>query len=131
MKNKCMSNYLDGVLVNDSLDWNVSDTSATEATQVRCAWGDGGEGVAYCDNFKAYIADKPENATGAKIETTTAAPETAAPETTAAPATEAATQAPAVVAPVAPAAPTADIAVVLAAVSAIAASGVVVFKKRH
>ena len=131
MKNKCMSNYLDGVLVNDSLDWNVSDTSATEATQVRCAWGDGGEGVAYCDNFKAYIADKPENATGAKIETTTAAPETQAPETTAAPATEAATQAPAVVAPSTPAAPTADIAVVLAAVSAIAASGVVVFKKRH
>ena len=46
-------------------------------------------------------------------------------------ATQAATQAPAVVAPVTPAAPTADIAVVLAAVSAIAASGVVVFKKRH
>jgi len=132
MKNKCFSTYVDGVLVSDSLDWNCKDTSATEATQVRCAWNDGGEGVAYVDNFKAYIADKPENATGAKIETTTAAPETQAPETTAAPAaTQAATQAPAVVAPVTPAAPTADIAVVLAAVSAIAASGVVVFKKRH
>jgi len=136
MKNKCFSTYLDGVLVSDSLDWNCSDTSATEATQVRCAWSGQGdntyEGIAYVDNFKAYVADKPENATGAKLETTTAAPETAAPETTAAPAaTQAATQAPAVVAPVTPAAPTADIAVVLAAVSAIAASGVVVFKKRH
>ena len=132
MKNKCFSTYLDGVLVSDSLDWNCADTSATEATQVRCAYGDGGEGVTYADNFKAYIADKPENATGKTLETTTAAPETQAPETTAAPAaTQAATQAPAVVAPVTPAAPTADIAVVLAAVSAIAASGVVVFKKRH
>ena len=132
MKNKCFSTYLDGVLVSDSLDWNCADTSATQATQVRYAYGDGGEGVTYADNFKAYVADKPENATGAKLETTTAAPETQAPETTAAPAaTQASTQAPAVVAPVTPAAPTADIAVVLAAVSAIAASGVVVFKKRH
>ena len=134
MQNKCMSNYVDGVLVNDSIDWNCTDTSATEATQVRCAWGDGGEGLAYVDNFKAYVADKPENATGAKIETT-AAPATEAPaETTAAPAetSAAATAAQTTAAPSTGAATaTADVAVILAAVSAIAASGAIVLKKKH
>ena len=134
MANKCFSMYVDGVMISDSLDWNCADTSSTEAERIRIAWNGNGDatynGIAYVDNIKLYNAEKPENATGAKLETTTAAPETAAPETTAA-ATQAATQAPAVVAPVTPAAPTADIAVVLAAVSAIAASGVVVLKKRH
>ena len=136
MANKCFSMYVDGVMISDSLDWNCADTSATQAERIRMAWNGNGDasynGIAYVDNIKFYNAEKPENATGAKLETTTAAPETAAPETTAAPVvTQAATQAPAAPAPVAPAAPTADIAVVLAAVSAIAASGVVVFKKRH
>ena len=137
MKNKCFSMYVDGVLISDSLDWNVADTSSNEAERIRIAWNGNGDatynGIAYVDNIKFYNAEKPENATGAKLETTTAAPETQAPETTAAPAqtTAAATQAPAAPAPATPAAPTADIAVVLAAVSAIAASGVVVFKKRH
>jgi len=54
MKNKCFSTYIDGVLVSDSLPWNCNDTSATQATQIRLAWSDGGDGIAYVDNFKAY-----------------------------------------------------------------------------
>ena len=54
MKNKCFSTYIDGVLVSDSLPWNCNDTSATQATQIRLAWNDGGDGIAYVDNFKAY-----------------------------------------------------------------------------
>ncbi|MGM9652466.1 MAG: hypothetical protein ACI3XP_02390, partial [Eubacteriales bacterium] len=91
MENKCFSMYVDGDLVCEDLDWDCSDTSASEATQIRLAWnastGDySADGVAYVDNWKVYLADKPENATGKTVETS--APVTEAPATEA-PATEA------------------------------------------
>ena len=135
MKNKCFSMYVDGDLVCKDLDWNCNDTSATEAERMRIAWADRGDhtynGVAYVDNFKAYNADKPENATGKTAETIPAAPETEAPVTEA-PTTQApVTAAPTTGTTTTPAAQTADIAVVIAAVAAVAASGAVIVKKKH
>ena len=135
MENKCFSMYVDGDLVCEDLDWDCSDTSASEATQIRLAWGAStgdcsADGVAYVDNWKVYLADKPENATGKTVETL--APVTEAPATEA-PATEA----PATGAVTTPApstgssTATADIAVVIAAVAAVAASGAVIVKKKH
>ncbi|MGM9652467.1 MAG: hypothetical protein ACI3XP_02395, partial [Eubacteriales bacterium] len=135
MKNQCFSMYVDGDLIAKDLDWNCADTSATEAERIRIAWNGGlgdasGDGIAYVDNFKAYNADKPENATGKTIETSAPATE--------APATEApATEAPATGAVTTPApsggssTATADIAVVIAAVAAVAASGAIIVKKKH
>ena len=133
MKNKCFSMYVDGDLVCEDLDWNCSDTSATESGLIRMAWtassGDAsGDGIAYVDNWKVYNAEKPENATGKTVETL--APVTEAPATEA-PATEAPVTAAPSTNPTAPAAQTADIAVVIAAVAAVAASGAIVVKKKH
>ena len=132
MKNQCFSMYVNGDLICEDLDWNCSDTSATEAERLRIAWAGNGthdyNGIAYVDNIKAYNADKPENATGKKVETS--APVTEAPATEA-PATEAPVTAAPSTNPTAPAAQTADIAVVIAAVAAVAASGAVVVKKKH
>ena len=135
MKNQCFSMYVDGDLVCKDLDWNCNDTSATEAERMRIAWADRGDhtynGVAYVDNFKAYNADKPENATGKTAETIPAAPETEAPVTEA-PTTQApVTAAPTTGTTTTPAAQTADIAVVIAAVAAIAGSGAIIVKKKH
>ena len=135
--NAVFSLYIDGVCLFKDWDYTIADNSAPEVERIRTAFESfTGDAVAYLDNIKIYNATQPRNVKVAEpAPVTTAAPETAAPETTAAVTTAAATaaqtQAPAVVAPVTPAAPTADIAVVLAAVSAIAASGVVVLKKRH
>ena len=54
MTNKTMSVFVDGVRVIANLPWNCSDTSATQATQIRIAWGDGDDGLGYLDNVKAY-----------------------------------------------------------------------------
>ncbi len=118
MEGKSFSVYLNGDTIVENQAWSVADTSATpeQVSYIRLAWtgsGDGSyNGVAYVDNIKAYNADKPENATGKVYG--------AAAETTK-PAEPAKTEV---------SVPTADIAVVLAAVSAVAASGVIVFKKR-
>ena len=133
MKNKCFSMYVDGDLVCKDLDWNCSDTSATETGLIRMAWTGQGDntynGVAYVDNWKVYNAEKPENATGKTIETM--APVTEAPVTEA-PTTQApVTAAPTTGTTTTPAAQTADIAVVIAAVAAIAGSGAVIVKKKH
>ncbi|MBQ4044380.1 MAG: hypothetical protein IJD06_10350 [Clostridia bacterium] len=134
--NAVFSLYIDGVCLFKDYDYTIADNSAPEVERIRTSFTSfTGDAVAYLDDIKIYNATTPRNVKVAEPAATTA-PETAAPETTAAPVTTAAqtaaqTQAPAVVAPSTPAAPTADIAVVLAAVSAIAASGVVVFKKRH
>ena len=142
IENKCFSMYVDGDLVCKDLDWTCNDTSATQGERIRVGWNGEGDhtynGVAYVDNFKAYNAEKPENATGKTIETeapVTEAPVTEAPVTEA-PTTQApTTQAPVTAAPTTgtttPAAQTADIAVVIAAVAAIAASGAVIVKKKH
>jgi len=132
--NAVYSLYIDGVCLFKDYDYTIADNSAPEVERIRTSFTSFlGDAVAYLDDIKIYNATQPRNIKVAEpTPVITAAPDTQAPETTAAPAaTQAATQAPAVVAPVTPAAPTADIAVVLAAVSAIAASGVVVFKKRH
>ena len=102
---------------------------------MRIAWGAStvdasGDAVAYVDNFKAYNADKPENATGKTAETVAQTPETEAPATEA-PATEAPVTAAPSTGTTTPAAQTADIAVVIAAVAAVAASGAIVVKKKH
>ena len=133
MKNKCFSMYVDGDLVCKDLDWNCSDTSATETGLIRMAWTGQGDntynGVAYVDNWKVYNAEKPENATGKTIETM--APVTEAPATEA-PTTQApVTAAPTTGTTTTPAAQTADIAVVIAAVAAIAGSGAIIVKKKH
>lgn len=132
MTNKCSSVYLDGVLIVDSLDW-LNEETASEANLIRIGWKPqviaDYDATVYIDNIKAYSGEKPENAVA----------ETTAPETTAAPVTEAVTNAApataavteAAPAPSAPAAATADAAVILVAVSAIAASGAIVFRKRH
>ncbi len=115
---KTCSAYLNGDTLYENVLWTdlgITVTTATDATGLRIGWnGDGDDtynAVSYTDNIRIYNADKPDNATGKVYGA--AAPETkpAAGTTT-------------------PAAPTADIAVVLAAVSAVAASGVIVFKKR-
>lgn len=54
MINKVMTVFVNGVRACDPLPWNCSNTSAEEATQIRLAWIDGGEGIAYVDNFQAY-----------------------------------------------------------------------------
>ena len=135
IENKCFSMYVDGNLVCKDLDWTCNDTSATQGERIRVGWNGEGDntynGVAYVDNFKAYNADKPENATGKTAETIPAAPETEAPATEA-PTTQApVTAAPTTGTTTTPAAQTADIAVVIAAVAAIAGSGAVIVKKKH
>jgi len=131
--NAVFSLYIDGVCLLKDWDYTIKDTAAPESECIRTAFQSfPSDAVAYLDNIKIYNATTPRDVKVAEpAPVTTAAPETTAAPVTTAAQTAAQTQAPAVVAPSTPAAPTADIAVVLAAVSAIAASGVVVFKKRH
>lgn len=128
--NDCFSLYLDGVCLAKDVDYNVADTSAEAFTQLRVAYQSFiGESVAYIDNVEVYAGEEPRNVstnTPVVADTTAEAVTDAATDA----ATEAATT-DAASTENGSAAATADVAVVLAAVSAIAASGVVVFKKKH